>query len=299
MPKKSNGVGYFFYETTKSFHFRSWESMVASQGSAKREIKQEFYYMPMKHRDPNVKDKITHDYKSVESYRFINNFHDVAANTALGTYGHRVISHNLYDKSYTNSDFNYHNFYSNSIHTDHSNDYTDASKFAIAETPVDYDNQKGVSDYPESRTSVQSTTQFLHDTNTGNYGIDVFMDGIKKAERVSQYNQVIHGTTLKLVVKGQSYLEPGDLIQFNIRPVDADAKDVEVDHRYGGQYIISNIRHLINNDKYTMVLECTKDSVANRIFKGEPKYQANTIRGELYDIYNDGSTEPSAQEGGE
>ena len=299
MPKKSNGVGYFFYETTKSFHFRSWESMVASQGSSKREIKQEFYYMPMKHRDPNVKDKITHDYKSVESYRFINNFHDVAANTALGTYGHRVISHNLYDKSYTNSDFNYHNFYSNSIHTDHSNDYTDASKFAIAETPVDYDNQKGVSDYPESRTSVQSTTQFLHDTNTGKYGIDVFMDGIENAARISQYNQVIHGTTLKLVVKGQSYLEPGDLIQFNIRPVDADATDVEVDHRYGGQYIISKIRHLINDDKYTMVLECTKDSVASRIFKGEPKYQANTRKGELYDIYNDGSTEPTAQEGGE
>ena len=34
LPQKSNGVGYFFYETTKAFHFPSWESMVASQGSA-------------------------------------------------------------------------------------------------------------------------------------------------------------------------------------------------------------------------------------------------------------------------
>jgi len=300
LPQKSNGVGYFFYETTKAFHFRSWESMVASQGSAKRKVKQEFYYMPMKHRDESVGDKITHDYKSVESYRFINNFHDVAANTALGTYGHRVLSHNLFDKSYSTADFSYHNYYGSSIHTDYTNDYTDAQKFAIADTAVDYDNQKGVSDFPESRTSLQSTTQFLHNREVGaKYGLDVFMDGMNKAQRVSQYNQVIHGTTLKLVVKGQSYLEPGDLIQFNVRPVDADSKDAEVDHRYGGQYIISKIRHLINDDKYTMVLECTKDSVANRIFKGEPKYQSNTFKGELYDIYRDGSPAASPQEGGE
>ena len=65
--------------------------------------------MPMNITDPNIEDKIQHDYQSVESYKFVNNIHDVAANTALGTYGHRVISHNLFAKDFKSTDWNYHN----------------------------------------------------------------------------------------------------------------------------------------------------------------------------------------------
>ena len=49
---------------------------------------------------------------------FANTFHDVAANTMLGTYGHRVISHNLFDKSYDIKDYNYHNDFMFSKHTE-------------------------------------------------------------------------------------------------------------------------------------------------------------------------------------
>ena len=50
--------------------------------------------------DETIDDKMNHDYQSVESYRFVNNFHDIAANTALGTYAHKAITYNLFDKSY-------------------------------------------------------------------------------------------------------------------------------------------------------------------------------------------------------
>jgi len=290
LPDKSKGVGYFFYQTTKCFHFRSWESMVAKQGSAKRPIKQTFYYMPLKFKDDTIDNKIEHDLKSVQSYRFLNNFHDVAANTALGTYGHRVITHNLFDKSYNIKDYNYHDKYGDTKHTDYTNvSDKDSRKTAVASSPVDYDNQKSVSDYPESRTSLQSTTQFLHNTDAGGYGIDVEQDGNKKGERISQYNQIVHGTTLKLVVKGQSYLEPGDMIEFRIRPIDADKVDVEEDHRYGGQYIITKIRHQVTNDIYTMVLECAKDSVVQPSSVGDPDHKITQGVAELYDLYDDGA----------
>ena len=32
LPEKSNGVGYYFYETTKGFHFRSWDNMISVNG---------------------------------------------------------------------------------------------------------------------------------------------------------------------------------------------------------------------------------------------------------------------------
>jgi len=135
--------------------------------------------------------------------------------------------------------------------------------------------------------SLQSTTQFLHNKEKGaKYGLDVFGDSFNKGQQVSQQNQILHGTTLKLVVKGQSYLEPGDLIQFNIRPIDADKTDIEEDYRYSGQYVITKIRHQITSDIYTMVLECAKDSVVNPVVAGEPQYQANKNKGDLEDIYD-------------
>ena len=287
LPEKSGGVGYYFYETTKGLYFRSWDNMVTVKGSFDRPIKQEFYYMPMNIDDKTIQDKINHDFKSVESYEFINNFHDVAANTALGTYGHRVISYNLFDKSVIEHDYNYHNFFEGTKHTDNENNYRDAGKTAIASSPVDYDNQRSVSDYPESRVSLQATTQFLHNKKKGaKYGLDVFQDSSLKAQRVSQYNQVVHGTTLKLVVKGQSYLEPGDLIEFKIRPIDSDNTDLEEDNRYSGQYVITKIRHQITSDIYTMVLECVKDSVVDPIVAGEPQYKATKRKGDLEDIYD-------------
>jgi len=258
LPEKSNGVGYYFYETTKGFHYRSWDNMISSNGEHERPIKQEFYYMPMNIDDPEIEDKINHDFKSVESYRFVNTFHDVAANTLLGTYSHRVISHNIFDKSYAIEDYDYHYDFEFSKHTETQGG--DLPKYAIAYSAVDEDGNT-VSDYPESRVSLQSTTQFLHDTAAGGYGLDVAQDGRMKGKRVAQQNQVRQGTALKLIVKGQSYLEAGDLIEFKLRSIDEKNTDGQEDPQYSGKYVITKIRHQITPERYTMALECAKDSV--------------------------------------
>ena len=117
------------------------------------------------------------------------------------------------------------------------------------------------------------------------YGLDVLQDGPKLGQRVAQQAQVIQGTTLKLVVKGQSYLEAGDLIEFRLRSVDEKNPDGEEDPQYSGKYVITKIRHQITSDIYTMVLECAKDSVANPIVPGNPQYKAAYERGELEDLH--------------
>jgi hypothetical protein len=211
-------------------------------------------------------NKIVHDYTSVESYRFLNNFHDVAANTALGTYGHRVITHNIYDKSYKEDDYHYHKSFADTQHTDKR-----FNNFAIVDSPVDWDTtndtpprNKGVSDYPESRVTLQPTTRFSHDEGTGAFGIDVSQDGIIEGERTAQENQVHAGTKLQMTVKGQSYLQSGDLIEFQIRAVDAENPEGDQDPQYAGHYIITKIRHRVTDTDYVQVLECSKDSVRTR-----------------------------------
>ena len=264
MANKSDGVGYYFYETTSGYYFRSWQNMITNQGNFARPQRQDFYYQPLKmHNESESTDQsqVERGYESVEEYQFINNFHDVVANTTLGTYGHRVISHNLFDKSYDVSDYHFHNKFNRTPHTD-TVENTD-NKSPIAHTPVDYDNNDGISDYAESRVSLQTTTPFLHDKEVGTYGLDAIQDGEKTGERVSQGNQVTMGTALKLTVKGQSYLQPGNLIRFHLKDVNADIdKDNPVDPRFSGNYIITKIRHIVHLEDYKMILECAKDSVA-------------------------------------
>jgi hypothetical protein len=260
---KSNGVGYYFYETTTGYFFRSWQNMITNQGNFARPQRQDFYYQPLKmENESNATDqtKIEREYESVEAYQFVNNFHDVVANTTLGTYGHRVISHNLFDKSYDINDYNYHNEFGSTPHADtlkYSNQY------AIMNSPVDYDNKDGVSSYAESRVSLQTTTPFLHDKDVGKYGLEPLQDGEKTGEGVSQSNQVTMGTALKLTVKGQSYLQAGNLIRFHLKDVNSDKdSNSPTDPRFSGNYIITKIRHIVHLDDYKMILECAKDSVA-------------------------------------
>ena len=261
--EKSNGVGYYFYETTGGYYFRSWASMITSQGNFARPARQQFYYQPQK-MDSNSKstqqDKIERSYESVEKYEFVNNFHDVAANTILGTYGHRVISHNLFDKNYNVNDYHFHNEFRDTPHTDTIED--SKNKFPISNTPVDYDNNDNISDYAESRVSLQTTSPFLHDKEVGKYGLEPLQDSLKTGQAISQQNQVTQGTALKLVVKGQSYIEAGNLITFNLADVNAADTDNKDDPRFSGNYIITNVRHQVTNKEYKMSLECAKDSVA-------------------------------------
>jgi hypothetical protein len=294
----SKSAGYYFYQTTKGFHFRSFESMCVDSNGIQREPRQIFNYVVANQDtailgdkvddDGNLeKSKVVYDYTNVESYKFINNFHDVAMNQAMGVYGHRVITHNLFNKSYKVSDYHYHNYFDDTLHVDTSN------APAVVDTPVDYDN-KSVSDYPESRVTVMATTQFSHDEETGSFGIDVEQDGITEAARVSQLATVSSGTNLKLTVKGQSYLAAGDVINFNILSVENKvASEGALDPQYAGRYIISKIRHRITNDDYIQVLECVKDSVFNayatdseEYYQGHPHLVEN-VRGQDINQYDD------------
>ena len=277
MADNSKSVGYYFYETTKGFHFRSWESMCVTQGAFERPVKATFQYKPMNMEEPQSsgmgkgpsrtqqrtkqQPKVLEDYESVEFYEFVNNFHDVAANTVMGTYAHNVITHNIYDKSYNKSAWNYHLQFGETKHSEDKEDESADNKFQVSESPVDFDGNN-ISDYSDSRVSLQPTTQFLHNEDTGSYGTDVIDDGKLEGTRISQIYQVNAGTRLKLIIKGHSYLEAGDMIQFNLLSVEStNSNRFDFDPQYSGRYIVASIRHRVTDQEYKMIIECVKDSV--------------------------------------
>ena len=297
---KGKGAGYLFYETTKGFHFRSWESLCVNKNGGLIDAKARFGYTQQNVEGPAGKyDKVIDGYKSVREYRFLETIHDTAANTALGTYGHRVITHNIYDKSYREDDYHYHNQWED---TDHIEDWP-----AVADSAIDYDTlegtpyNKGISDYPESRVSLQSTAPFLHNEDAGAFGTPVEDDGVLEGIRIAQKNNIISGTKLELEVNGQSWLQAGDVIDFGLQSIenrDNMATQSKLDPQHSGRYIITGIRHRVAQEKYIQVLTCVKDSVRNGYnyagksyteIAGEP-----TVEG-IYDI-DEGTTTDSSSE---
>ena len=258
----SKSAGFHFYETTKGYQFRSWESLCVDTDGEPRPPKQTFEYRPANvgkkgpsGKDANdiARDSILDSYEEVETYKFLNSSHDTAANQAVGTYAHRVISHNLYDKSYNIKDYNYHVSFDDTKHTDK------LAGPSVVNTPVDHDN-KGLSDYPEARVSLMSTTRFAHNEDSGAYGVDVAQDGVIEGKRQGKRNEILSGTTLELRVKGQSFLSAGDVIQFNLPNIDANNPKKKLDPQAAGRYIITNLRHRVTDEDYIQILECVKDA---------------------------------------
>ena len=133
------------------------------------------------------------------SYSFINTY-DSAAHQATGTYASHMIMHDFYTKTYQEVDFNYHDNYNEELHTDsfrQNKPYNE--RFPISTAPIDYD-QLSVSDYPKSRISLLPTSRFLHNEDTGIFGVQPQSEGLLEAKRVSQQNSIANGIKLEMIV---------------------------------------------------------------------------------------------------
>ena len=265
LSKNAKGAGYYFYETTKGFHFRSYESMLALQGLHERDEIIALSYEPKN--IGTLSERTFTNQHAIDSYEFMQHF-DTLSQQAMGTYASRIITHNMYDKSYNITDYHYHDEFSKMFHADQTHS-SSSNSFPISNTPVDYDpkengpGDKTVSDYPNSRVVLQGSTRFLHNENTGIFGTDPNSEGITEATRMSQANQVSNSSRVKIVMPGHSYLQAGDLIRFKLPSLEPNKGDRagQFDNKHAGRYIVSKLRHRVILGEYKMVLECVKDSV--------------------------------------
>ena len=282
LSKNAKGAGYYFYETTKGFNFRSYESMLAYQGQHTRD---EILTLSF---EPKLFDSVTNrkylNQHSVDSYEFINHF-DTLAQQSLGTYASRVITHNIYDKSYNVKDYHYHNQFSDMFHIDQVSSRSNKN-FVVSNSPVDLDPKEGgipgdktVSDYPNSKVILQGSTRYLHGENTGIFGTSTDSEGLTEATRLSQLYQVENSTRVKITIPGHSYLQVGDIIRFllpSLEPNKGELKGFGLDEFHSGRYLVTRLRHRVILGEDKMILECIKDSVtreypgmANEYYSGK------------------------------
>jgi hypothetical protein len=268
--------------------------MLAYQGLHARDEIITLLYEPQK--VGTAGDRIYFNQHSVESYEVMQHF-DTLAQQAMGTYASRIITHNMYDKSYNIKDYHYHDQFADMFHVDQVSNRSKRN-FAMSDTPVDNDpkgyapGDKTVSDYPDSQVVLQGSTRFLHGENTGIFGTDPDSEGLTEAIRMSQENQVTNSMRVKIVVPGHSYLQAGDLIRFKLPSLEPNKGEgkTQLDEFHSGRYIVSKLRHRVIDGYYKMILECVKDSVVREYtnlsdenFAGKEPPQGQTQNLETYE----------------
>ncbi len=295
LSKNTNGAGYYFYETVNGFHFRSYESMLASQGKFARAPKAILAYQPKQFF--NKQDRTIYNMYNVESYEVMQHF-DSLAQQAMGTYASRVITYNFYDKAYKIADFNFHNEYNQHFHADKIGS-TYKRNFPITNAPVDSEQKilgtgdRGVSDYPHSRVILQSSTRFLHNDDTGTFGTSTENESKTEAIRVSQENQVNNSMRVKVVLPGHSNLEAGDVVEFQLPSLEANKgkkSGYAYDEKHSGRYVIEKCRHRLIKSEYKLILELVKDTVYTPHEQGPRTYlgKQERLKGTI-DIYREDS----------
>tara|TARA_Y100000356_G_C11253944_1_gene288875 strand:- start:601 stop:2067 length:1467 start_codon:yes stop_codon:yes gene_type:complete len=273
LSKNGQGAGYFFYETTKGFHFRSWENMTSLETRTLREPKMIFRYNAKK--IPNTPDRTFINERSIDEYKFVKHY-DTAAMQSMGVYSQNIIYYNFYNKEIQRTDWKYMHYWKDLKHTDDKN-------MPFTNDPVDVDpkdapevGDKGVGDYTQSKTTLLPTTRYAHGDNTGAYGDDPGSEGLTEAIKNFQYKSLVNNV-LEITIKGHAQLQAGDLIQINIPPIDKDKtkrKDTghDFDDHHSGNYVITAIHHKTTREQYLMVCECIKDSVREEYRKAKPFY---------------------------
>ena len=297
LSKNGNSAGYLFYETTKAFYFRSLENMMATLSVFPRDEEIEINYSPKNVGAGGGKKGVSGEYNlyNVDNYSFDQHF-DTATNTIAGTYGSNIITHNIYDKSYSITDYNFHDSFHEEYHAAKVGQRGSQLNYPVSRTPIsleltdDGSRQKAISDYPESYTSLLPTTRYLHGENTGMFGTDLESEGYTEARKISRTNITNNSNILRIELPGHSYIEAGDMIKFNLpsqEPGKGEHRGTILDEHHSGRYLVAKLRHQVAKEGYAIIIECIKDSVANAYGDNDTYPGTEQQSPRIVDLYED------------
>jgi hypothetical protein len=253
---KYDNAGMCFFESAIGFSFKSYESMLAVSGVSARPVVAKFLSVPANVRDEQGNKNVIRSMQIVESFN-INSQFDTLKNLRNGVYNSRVVSHDLYNKTFTETDFDYHTQFEKNFHTEHDGQGNKIDDKVIL--PVaNYDEGKTLSDNPEGTLYFVSTTENIHT------GFEQAPQEKILGKRLSQ-RLSFETMTLSLNCHGFTGLSAGELISFEMPAFEPSGVDnpLDIDPYMSGRYLVKSIRHQVNTaaDKHRMVVDCIKDSV--------------------------------------
>ena len=106
-----------FYEDSTGFRFRSLENMLAINGVA-RSVVAKFQMKPRNVKQGTGETDIIKEMQTVDGYTIKDQF-DTLKNLSNGVYASKVITHDIFNKTFSEIDFDYNLYFPKIFHTEH------------------------------------------------------------------------------------------------------------------------------------------------------------------------------------
>ena len=254
-----NNANFLLFETSRGFHFRSIESLMAVGGHTARPVVEKYHLQPANTRVGGNRD-IEQDLRSVNHYSFddpVNILEDLTS----GVLASKLTDSDLFYKKIQETDFDYHGSFAEFYHTEHTDGEKTGIKFIHPFSAFD-NTQKNLSEHPLQRLLSTTANSKVHN----NY--DPVDNKLLIQNSISQRGQLMNNNLI-LSVPGQTKVHAGDMVSFSLpsaKPVNP-GESQELNPYYSGRYIVLQVKHRINriDNKHDMVLRCAKDSVRNML----------------------------------
>lgn len=298
--EKFENSGFFFWETSDGFNFKSLEAMISNSAGKSKQAVIEYSNSPKVDSGQlyDSKDGVKGNMNKVFEMNILKRF-DTLSNIKQGTYASRLVTYNAFTKQFKNVDFSYPHEYTKSNHMGQE-EFPDSPYTGIM--PVyNYEEGKLLSDFPEADYMFTSSTIGMHheseesepEEETTFLGITIPSGSIQSAFQIKESNDkkleklstsietaditntlqkskaqknAFNSFVIELVVPGNTAVTAGSVIKFTTLSgnIPEGKTDLLIDPFLSGNYLVTEVRHLAQTTPqgiHTMTLTCAKDSV--------------------------------------
>ncbi|SVC20917.1 uncharacterized protein METZ01_LOCUS273771, partial [marine metagenome] len=116
-PMKYNSSGMLLYEDSTGFRFRSLENMLAIAGVA-RPVVAKFQMKPRNVKGGTGESNVIEEMQTVDGYT-IKDQYDTLKNLSNGVYASKMVTHDIFNKTFSENTFDYNINFENVHHTEH------------------------------------------------------------------------------------------------------------------------------------------------------------------------------------
>ena len=260
--KNYKNAGYLFYETTRGFNFRSFESLMALSGTTARPVTEVYSMQPANMRTDKGDIDVVKDLQSPDTYSFedvVNTLDEINK----GLLANRLVTHDIYNKKIRTFDYDYHENFGSYFHTEHEDGGKVSEKYL--RPLVFVEEEKALSDYPLAKLMNVVDTQKVHNDYDFPKPEDILPHKTSQRAQMANFH-------LLMTVPGQTRIRVGEMISFALpdqRPVAHDEAQ-KLNPYYSGRYLLLSLKHKFDvvGQKHTMNLRGVKDSVPLQLPEG-------------------------------
>jgi hypothetical protein len=280
---------YLFYENINGIHFRSLDSLYAQKEIGTYHSGDAGTIDFKKGGFGNVE----YELKRVLDYQFNSN-NDTLKNIAGGMLASSILSHDIYNKSYSYNDFDYINEFQEYDRVNGNalqDNYPIYNEVALDE----FDNT--ISQFPDSRIHLHPTStvngadaqHYDYQTNTYPYTPNKIDETY--LSRQSKFMELNDGASITMEINGTTTVYAGSIINFDMPINGTDHEGDKTDKYYSGRYLIQSTRHMFDqkDKRHTIMMNLVKDSLNSELpinqLAIEPKGKKGIVVNDFYNKF--------------